>query len=65
MCRNLCYFEHSLLFIFAVTGCLSISAFVSFVDIPVGITSSALGLKIYAVTSGINFYEKEEEARQA
>ena len=60
MCRNLDYFEHSLLFIFAVTGCLSISAFVSLVNIPVGVTSSALGLKIYAVTSAINFYEKEE-----
>ena len=29
-----------------VTGCISISAFASLVGIPIGITSSALGLKI-------------------
>ena len=44
-CGNLNYFEHSLLFISAVTGCVSIFAFASLVGIPIGITSSALGLK--------------------
>ena len=30
----------------AVTGCISISAFRSLLDIPIGITSSAIGLKL-------------------
>ena len=33
-----------------VTGCVSISAFASLVGIPVGIASSAVGIKICAIT---------------
>ena len=40
-----------------VTGCVSISAFPSLVDIPVGITSSAVGLNICAVIAGIKKYK--------
>ena len=36
-----------------VTGCVSVSAFASLVGIPIGITSSAVGLKIYIITAGI------------
>ena len=36
-----------------VTGCVSISDFSSLVGIPVGIVSSALGLKICVITAGI------------
>ena len=36
-----------------VTGCISISAFASLVSIPAGIASSAVGLKICAITAGI------------
>ena len=43
-CKNLNYFEHSLLFISDVTGCLSISAFASIVGTPVGIKSYVVGL---------------------
>ena len=39
------YFEHFLIFNSAVTGCVSISASGSSVGVPVGITSSAVGLK--------------------
>ena len=39
-CSTLNYLEHFLLFISAVTGYVSISAFASLVGIPVGITSS-------------------------
>ena len=35
------------------TGCISISAFASLLGIPIGITSSAIGLKICAITAGI------------
>ena len=45
MCRTLNYFEHSLLFISAVTDCVLIFAFVSLARIPIGISSSAVLLK--------------------
>ena len=40
-----------------VTGRVSISAFTSLVAVPVGITSSPVKLKIYAVTTGIKKYK--------
>ena len=47
------------LFILAsiVTGCVSISAFASLVDILVGITSSAVVINICAITAGIKKYK--------
>ena len=36
-----------------VTGCISISAFASLVDIPVGITSSSATTKICLITAGV------------
>ena len=41
----------------AVTGCISISAFVSLVGISVGITSSVIALKICAITTKIKKYK--------
>ena len=35
-----------------ITGCISISPFASLIGIPIGITSSAIGLKIYAINAG-------------
>ena len=43
--RVLNYIEHLLILFSAVGGCLSISAFAFLVGIPLGITSSAIGLK--------------------
>ena len=40
-----------------ITGCVSISAFSSLVGILVGITSSATGFKICAITAGIKEYK--------
>ena len=51
------YNEHFLILGAAITGFTSISAFASLVGIPLGITSSAIGLKIYAITAGIKNYE--------
>ena len=48
------YFEHSLILHF---GCVLISAFVSAVGTPMGITSSSLGLKICVITTGIKKYK--------
>ena len=52
-CRVLIYIEHFLIFIFRVTGFVSISAFASLVSIPKGITSSAIRLKLCVITVGI------------
>ena len=40
------------------TGCITISAFASLIDIHIGVTSSAIGLKICAITTGIKKYKK-------
>ena len=56
-CRTLDYLEHSLLFIPVVTGCVSISVLAYLDGIPIGITSSRVGLKICAVTTGIKKYK--------
>ena len=47
------YIERLLIFASAVTGCLSISGFATLVSILIRITSSAVGLKIGAITAGI------------
>ena len=54
--RVLNYIKHLLILISTVSGCVSIFAFASFVGIPIGITSSATGLKICARTAGIKKY---------
>ena len=53
ICTTLNYIEHFLTVGSTITGCFSRSAFSSLVGIPVGITSSAIGLKICAITAGI------------
>ena len=45
--------EHLLILAFVATGCISISAFASLVAITIGITSSAVRLKICAITAGM------------
>ena len=63
-CRVLNYIAHLLIVISTITGCVSISDFASLVGIPIGITSSAIGLKICAITVGIKKYKliiKKEE----
>ena len=56
VCSALIYFEHSLAFVCADSGCVSISAFASLVDVPVGSTSSVIEKKICATTAGIKRY---------
>ena len=43
---TLIYCQHIFIFASAITGCISISAFVSLLDISIGIASSRVGLKI-------------------
>ena len=56
VCRVLNYIEHLLILIATLPGCVSISAFASLVGITMGITSSAIGLKICVITAGIKKY---------
>ena len=53
VCRTLKYIENFLVLAFAITGCISISAFSSLIGIPIGITISAIGLQICAIAGGI------------
>ena len=56
-CMHLSYAEKLLILASTITSCVSISAFASLVCAPVGITCSAVGLKICAITAGIKKYK--------
>ena len=58
LCTTLNYVEHFLNLASTITGCISISAFVSLLD--VFLLSSAVGLKICVLVVGKE--EKEKEA---
>ena len=51
--RILNYIGHLLIVTSTIIGCVSISAFTSLISIPIGITSSAIRLKICVITAGI------------
>ena len=51
------YIEHVFLLAYTITRCISISAFASLVGIPIGITNSAIGLKICAKPAGFKKYK--------
>ena len=53
VCRVLNYFDYFLVFVSAISGCVSISVFVLLINVPVGNASSVVGLKIFALTAGI------------
>ena len=57
VCKTLNYIEQFLILASTITGCVSISAFASLVSIPIGITSSAIGLNICAITAVIKKYK--------
>ena len=57
VCTTLNYIEHIFILASTITGCVSISAFASLIDIPIGVTSSAIGLNIYTITAGIKKYK--------
>ena len=54
VCKNVNYIENFLILASTITGCISISPFDSLLGIPIGITSSVIGLK---------FFEKLQELR--
>ena len=55
-CKYLNCVEHLFILVSTITGCVSIFGFASSICVPVGITSSAVGIKIFAVTAGIKKY---------
>ena len=55
--KYLNYVENLLILVSTVTDCVSISVFSSLVCVPLGITSSAVGLKICVITGGIKNYK--------
>ena len=57
VCKTLNYIEHFLILASTITGCILISSFASLLGIPIGITSSAIGLKIYIITAGIKKFK--------
>ena len=57
VCRVLNYINHSLIAISTITGCVSVSTFASLVGIPIGITSSVIGLIIFVIIAGIKKYK--------
>ena len=55
-CKYLNYVENVLILSPIITGCILVSAFTSLVCAPVVITSSAVGIKICAITAEIKKY---------
>ena len=51
VCTTLNYIENFLILAFTITGCISVFAFVSFSGIPIGIASSAIGLKVCVIAA--------------
>ena len=57
VCTTLNHVGHFLVLASTITASISISAFSSLIGIPIGITGSAIGLKICAITTGIKKYK--------
>ena len=57
VCTTRNYIEHSLILVFTINGCISISAFAFLLGIPIGITGFTIALKICAIAAGINKYK--------
>ena len=56
VCTTLNYTEHVIIWASTITGRISISAFAFLFGITLGITSSAIGLKICAIAAGVKKY---------
>ena len=57
LCTTLNYIEHFLILASTITGCIPISAFASLLGIPIGHTTSAIGLKICPITAALKNYK--------
>ena len=57
VCSTLNYIEQFLILASTITGCISVVDFASLIGILLGITSSAIELKICTITVGIKKYK--------
>ena len=57
VCANLNYIEQFLILTSTITGCISVSPFASLLDIPMEVTSFAIGLTICGVAAGNEKYK--------
>ena len=57
VCMALNFIEQRRISVFAITGCVLISAFASLVGISIGIATSAVGLKICVISTGFKSYK--------
>ena len=57
VCTTLKYIEHVLSLASTITGCVSISDFALLLGIPIGISSSAIRLKVCVIAAGIKKYK--------
>ena len=57
VCTTLNYIEHFLILVSTITGCISISDFASLIGISIGITSSAIGLKMCTIAARIKMFK--------
>ena len=57
VCTTLNYIEYFLILAFTIIGCISISVVTSMLGIPMRITSSAVGLEIFAITARVKKYK--------
>ena len=65
ICKYLNYVENLLILASTITGCVSISAFtLLIIVILIGITSSAMGLKICAITAWIKNYKSIKKKKK-
>ena len=64
-CITLNYTEHFLILASTITGCVSVSAVASLIGIPIGVRSSAIGLKICTITAGIKKYERIKKRKRS
>ena len=62
--RILNYVDHLLILIYTIIGCFLISAFASLVGIPMGITTSAIGLKTFVITAVIKKYKSINKTKK-
>ena len=57
LCTTLNHMEHFIILSSIITGCVSMPSFASLVGISIGITSSAIGLKVFPITAGVTKYK--------
>ena len=63
-CRVICYVENLLILASTVTGCVSISAFSSLADIPIGIKNFSVGVNIFAIIAAIKNYKSIKKKKK-